>query len=248
MSAASSTCFCSSPRSSKLMLRGARVAPAPPPAGTELHVTPVVAFDADTPPQSPAAADAPAGSPNQSAASELGRLRSLRSPAITARERLRILRSIPGPRTHDTRPPRLPSEDRRLRQPLPRYGLVLRHDVIRVTSINIVEIERMEPRLELPAGTFCCCGYMAKLTCDEHGNGGCCHRAWVRVAITIASILDRLMLCAVAHGSDTARELNSQWLIARAWRELTPSLAAALAVIAIFIVAANSALCGCAIH
>ena len=119
-----------------------------------------------------------------------------------------------------------------------------------VPSVGRVEVEQLAPRLEVPPGTFLCC-CLDRLTCEEDGNRGCIHLAWMRLALCVAAQLDRAALCCVARGSTSnswEQDLaNPQGRCSRALSLLT--VAAILAAIcSIFAVASFAASCGCFLH
>lgn len=122
----------------------------------------------------------------------------------------------------------------------------MRNDVVMLGGIGLVDVERPAPQLSVPAGTFCyCC--LDKLICLEDGNRGTLHLAWARFAYCLVGLLDRLMLCGVAHGSSATREAypSSRCGLVHLWLTV---LVVTLAIVLVFVTAAMSASTGRFLH
>ena len=182
------------------------------------------------------------------------------------------IREVPEPLPPQGRHPRLPSDARRMRQeqaaatlesqlpihnvqlssqPYPRWTLEERHHNVLLPGFGTVDVERIEPRLEVPPGAMCCCCGLAHLTCeDAAGNDGVCQRTWARIVVVIAALLDRLALCFVPSGSTLDRQLNPRDALARMHKRLTvlAIMSALVAVACLMFVASISAKCGCFLH
>ena len=115
-----------------------------------------------------------------------------------------------------------------------------------LAGVGLVEMERTQPQLQVPPGTFCCCP-IDKLACESSGDSRL-HLVWMRVAFFFGALIDFFQLrFFVAHGSSALAQEHPVSAYGRI-RLLLSLLAVCCTVVSVFMMASFSASCGCLLH